>query len=161
MHLPLSIQSALRTLIALTVALACAPISASAQSGDVSTSVDRVAPRQDLRSPDTRDVADGREYPPTPTVRDRALRSSQGFTDDQRRLVERFKRGSSYREALTAAHQATLKELNARQPASATGFDWFAAAAGAAAALGLILLMTAGVLLVRRRAQREQPIAVS
>jgi hypothetical protein len=134
---------------------------AAIDRGDVSTSVDRVAPRQDLRSPDTRDVADGREYPPTPTVRDRALRSSQGFTDDQRRLVERFKRGSSYREALTAAHQATLKELSARQPASATGFDWFAAAAGAAAALGLILLMTAGVLLVRRRAQREQPIAVS
>jgi hypothetical protein len=121
-----------RTLIALIIALACAPAPAFAQSG-----------------PNT-----------TPTVR-----SSQIFTDAQRQLVERYKRGPAYAEALAAARQAARQQIDAprpvSQPAAATGFDWASAAAGAAAALGLILLPTAGVLLVRRRGDHEQPIAAS
>lgn len=107
---------------------------------------------QDLRSPDTRDIAAGREYPTNPTARNDPQRASQIYTDAQRRLVERFKRGSSYGEALTAARQASLKEIKAPEPVTAAGFDWAAAAAGAAAALGLTLLMASGALVIRRRA---------
>ena len=151
-----------------TLAL-CAPVATAMPDRDPADTT--TAPQQGPRGADarhaalaqeraymgTRDAAHDREYQPTPTVRDGAPRSVQIITDDQRRLIEQFKRGSSYGGALTAARQATLKEIKAPQPASVTGFDWVAAAAGAAAALGLVLLMTAGVLLVRRRAQRERP----
>ena len=85
---------------------------------DVATS--RIEARQDLRSPDTRDIAAGREYPPAPTV-------------------------------------VSLKEINPAEPAP--GFDWAAAVAGAVT-LGLILLMTAAIVIVTRRRAHRQPVAV-
>jgi hypothetical protein len=85
----------------------------------------RIQARQDLRSPDTRDIADGRQYPPTPTV-------------------------------------VKLKEIEAPEPVTATGFDWVAAVAGAASTLGVILLMTAAAVIVtRRRAHRDQPVSAT
>jgi hypothetical protein len=97
----------------------------SSYGSDASAAASRIAARQDLRSPDTRDIADGREYPPTPTV-------------------------------------VALKEIKAPEPVPATGFDWIAAVAGAATALGVILLMTAATVIVtRRRAHRDQPVAAT
>lgn len=129
----LSIRSRRRTLIALTVALACAPAPAFAQSGHLDGPADRVGVRQDL--------------------------GSQIFTDAQRRLVDRYERGSSYRDALAAARHAALTQSKSR-PVSVIepGFDWGAAVAGAGAVLGLVLLTTGGVLLVRRH---EHSIAAS
>ena len=42
---------------------------------------------------------------------------------------------------------------------ASAGFDWMDAIVGAAAAIGLVLLMTAGLLFARRRADRDQPLA--
>jgi hypothetical protein len=92
---------------------------------DTNPAAARIAARQDLRSPDTRDIADGREYPPIPTV-------------------------------------VTLKEIKAPEPVPATGFDWLAAVTGAATTLGAILLMiTSAVIVTRRRAHRDQPVAAT
>jgi hypothetical protein len=170
-----------RTLVALTVALACVPAAASARPVDLPTAQDlrspdtrdaanrnqsptsslagttsqdlrsadardpalwqeryystyqkepsqaalRIAARQDLRSPDTRDVADGRQYPPTPTV-------------------------------------VTLKEIRTPEAVPAADFDWIAATAGAATTLGMILLIGGGAAIItRRRAHRDQPVAAT
>ena len=137
--LSISTTSTRRALIALTVALGLTASTAAAEvphhaspeanPGGVADlrshdAAARIEARQDLRAPDTRDVAAGREYPPTPTV-------------------------------------VTIKEIQPLEQ-STTGFDWFAAVAGAAAALGLILLMTATVMIVtRRRAHRDQPLAAT
>jgi hypothetical protein len=90
---------------------------------DTNAPASRIAARQDLRSPDTRDIAAGRKYPPVPTV-------------------------------------VTLEPVKAPEPRPAAGFDWVAGIAGAGAALGVILLAAgAAVLVTRRRAHRDQPVA--
>jgi hypothetical protein len=104
------------------------PHHASPEANPVVTPDDKAAAlieaRQDLRSPDTRDVAAGREYPPTPTV-------------------------------------VTLKQVEPSNPVD-TGFDWFAAVAGAGIVLGLVLLMSGtAVIVTRRRAHRDQPLAAT
>lgn len=81
----------------------------------------RIEAGQDLRSPDTRDVAAGREYPPTPTV-------------------------------------VSLKEITPAEPA--TGFDSASAAVGAATLCGILLMTAAAVIVTRRRAHRDQPVAL-
>jgi hypothetical protein len=146
-----------KALIVLTVALGCVPAAASARPidrvpppqersfaspdardaalaheryyssyvNDGGAAAARIAARQDLRSPDTRDVAAGRKYPPTPTV-------------------------------------VSLRPIEVPASVSADSFDWVAAVAGAGAAIGIMLLIMSGALLVvRRRAHRDQPVAVA
>lgn len=118
-------------LIAIGCVLAAVPAAAPAQSSSSASEA------QDLRSPDARDAG------LTPITRD-DLRSP-----DTRDAAEGY-HPTAIAGAVPVADAAT---------APATGFDWTAALVGAAAAVGLVLLMAAGVLLARRRTDRDQPAA--
>jgi hypothetical protein len=92
---------------------------------------------QDLRSPDARDAG-------LTAISGQDLRSP-----DSR----------DYAEGRYPSPVAGPVPVAETPTAPAAGFDWTAAAVGAAAALGLVLLMAAGVLLVRRRTHPDQPAA--
>jgi hypothetical protein len=95
------------------------------------------APAQDLRSPDARDAG-------LTAISAQDLRSPDA----------RDYAGGRY--PATVAGPVPVAET---PTAPVAGFDWMDALVGAAAALGLVLLMTAGVLLVRRRTHPDQPAA--
>jgi hypothetical protein len=134
-----------RALFAVTVALACTPAAAVAQ---------------DLRSPDARDAALAQERYYGSYQND--ANAAGARTDAVHRAVDL--RSPDTRDVADGRHNQptptviTLKPSPAPEPVAARGSSWVAAAGGAGATLGLILLMTAGVLL-RRRARREQPVA--
>jgi hypothetical protein len=72
------------------------------------------ASRQDLRSPDARDVAGARG-----TFNGRDVSSPQMFTDRQRAVVTRFKRSPSYQQALREA----ITAVKTPQPAPVRADD--------------------------------------
>ena len=127
-----------RMLIAMTFALACIPATASARPVDT-------GPIQDLRSPDARDAANAAAA---------RIEARQDLRSPDTRDI------AAGRKFPPAPTVVTLREVRDPEVAS-SGFDWIAAAAGACLAFGLIVLATAGVLLVRRRTHHEQPVAVS
>jgi hypothetical protein len=110
-----------RTILVIAAAFALLASAAPAANAEL--------PRQDLRSPDTRDVAGVRQDLRSPDSRDAA-------TPRQIPLV------------------VAVKDTRRPAPAPAGGFDWAAAAAGAGIALAVILLVTGGVIGTQRRTRR-------
>jgi hypothetical protein len=114
------------------------------------------ASRQDLRSPDARDVAGARG-----TFNGRDVSSPQMFTDRQRAVVTRFKRSPSYQQALREA----ITAVKPQQPAPVRaddGIDWRDAGIGAASLLGVIALGLVGAMTIlqrRRRGSRTATVA--
>jgi hypothetical protein len=98
---------------------------------------------KDLRTPDWRDAA-------------ARIRGRQDLrSPDTRDIAD----GREYPPTPTVV---TLKPLPAPGPAATGGFDWSDAAIGAAGAFGLIMLAAGGgVLVVRRREHRNQPVVAS
>ena len=97
------------------------------------------AQQQDLRSPDTRDAAEAAlavQDLRSPDTRDAA----DGRTPDTFPVV--------------------VPQPAPAVPVAGSAFDWMDAVVGFAAALGVVLLLTAGLLLARRRTRRDHPLAV-
>jgi hypothetical protein len=149
-----------RTLIAMTVALACMPAVASAGPVDV-------VPSQDLRSPDARDAANRQQSPTSSLAGTTSSRPDAHANAAASRIEARQDLRSPDTRDIAAGREypptptvVTLREARAPEVTN-SGFNWVAALTGASAAFGLILLTTAAALLIRRRTHREQPVAVA
>ena len=126
-------------LIAVVCALAAGPAAAAAQPMESLAQelyYSSYDPAKDLRSPDTREAA----AQAAPAVQD--LRSPDTRDAAEGRTPDTF--------------PAVVPQP---APVAESGFDWLDAVVGFAAALGLVLLLTAGVVLGRRRTRRHHPLA--
>jgi hypothetical protein len=103
--------------------------------------------QQDLRSPDTRDAA---------IQATRGVNSPQIFTDQQRAMVERYKRSPSYQATLREVRLAGAPQV-AEVSSSDSGLDWGDAGIGAAGMLGVTLIGLGGIVAVNHRRQRLAP----
>ena len=123
-------------------------------------------PRQDLRSPDTRDSAPGAAAPQdlrSPDARDAARTSSVSGTSSTPRQDLRSPDTYDYAHGRGTfnAPEVTVVKLAQPAPAADGGIDWNDVGIGAGSVLGLALLVLGGTFAVIYRRQRTRPMATT